>query len=246
MQKGSVLVIDDEDASRELMSAALSSAGFEVLTAPDGPSGIDLARAAQPVVILLEIIPGIDAIAMCERLKRDPVAGDIPVVGITPLPDLKYTEEAFHAGAELFLAKPIGVKSLTQVVNLAAQRVHRETGYRVYPRFPAELAVGCLVPAGDADTTRQVVGRTGNVSLGGLLLFLPERVPPGIVLGLRLALPKGPITAEGIVVWQGSQPTDGAKAPHGMRLLSFMEDVGLVEYRRFLSDLALAIAWISE
>ncbi|MFQ5801865.1 MAG: response regulator [Candidatus Methylomirabilales bacterium] len=245
MQIRPILVIDDDPRFCELVTDTLSGTGFEVHSAPDGSSGIELARAAQPAVILLDMMmPGVDGIATCKRLKQDRVVGDIPVIGITASPDPQYTEEAFHAGAELFLAKPIGVKSLTHVVNFAAQRVHRETGHRVYPRFPAALAVGCLVPAGDADTTRQVAGRTGNVSLGGLLLFLPERLSPGIVLGLLLALPlpTEPITAEGTVTWQGPQPTGDGKTPHGIRLLRFMEHFGLPHYQRYLSRIALSTA----
>lgn len=245
MQTRPILVIDDDPRFCELVSATLWGTGFEVLSAPDGPSGIELARAAQPAVILLDIMmPGIDGIATCKRLKQDPIAGDIPVIGITASPDLKYTEEAFAAGAELFLAKPIGVKSLTQVVRLATQRVHRETEHRVYPRFPAELAVGCLVQGGNAATTRQVLGRTGNVSLGGLLLFLPERLPPGVVLGLLLALPlpTEPITAEGTVVWDDPKPTGNGKTAHGIRLMRFFEHFGLAHYQRYLSRIALGTA----
>lgn len=240
-----ILVIDDDPMFCELVTATLWGIGFEVLSASDGPSGIDLARAAQPAVILLDIMmPGIDGIATCKRLKQDPVVWNIPVIGITASPDLKYTEEAFQAGAELFLAKPVGVKSLTQVVNLAAQRVHRETGHRVYPRFPAELAVGCLVPAGNSDTIRQVLGRTSNLSLGGLLLLLPERVPPGTVLELLLALPlpREPITADGTVIWQGPKPAGDGKTPHGIQLLRFLEHFGLAHYQRYLSQIALGTA----
>ncbi len=237
-----VLVIDDDPILCALVDLALSGAGFEVLTALDGLSGIEIARAARPAVILLDMImPVVDGIATCKCLKRDRVLGEIPVVGMTDSPDLKYTEQAFHAGAEFFLPKPFGTKNLVHVVELAARATQHETAMplRSHPRFPAELPVRRLI-IGDAETSREVAGQTGNVSLGGLLLFLPETLPPGTVLRAQLRLPEGDIVAHGTVRWQG--PMDNGKTRHGIQLLYFVEDAGLVLYRRYLSQIAAGSA----
>ena len=72
MPKRSILVIDDNPQMRELITAILTSAGFEVHSAPDGISGIELARTVQPAAIVLDMMmPGIDGIDTLERLKRD-------------------------------------------------------------------------------------------------------------------------------------------------------------------------------
>ena len=64
MERRPILVIDDDPRFCEFVSAALSRTGFEVLSAPDGPSGIELARAMQPTVILLDMmLPEVDGIA---------------------------------------------------------------------------------------------------------------------------------------------------------------------------------------
>ncbi|MFQ5657559.1 MAG: two-component system response regulator, partial [Candidatus Methylomirabilales bacterium] len=215
--------------------------GFEVLSAPDGPTGIETAQVAQPAVILLDMMmPGLDGIVTCERLKEDPVLADIPVVGVTSSADLGYTEKAFAAGAQFFLTKPFGAGSLVQVVELALKSTQADTATRRHqhhPRFPAELPVWCLAGA-EADTARGVMGYTKNLSLGGILLLLPEKLEPGTVLRLCLGLPEGPTTADGTVMWQTSFSTAEGGILHGIRLLRFAEAGGLVQYRSFLSQIA--------
>ncbi|MEA3509352.1 MAG: PilZ domain-containing protein, partial [candidate division NC10 bacterium] len=86
--------------------------------------------------------------------------------------------------------------------------------------------------------TREVVGTTSNLSLGGLLLLLPEKLEPGTVLGLRLGLPESTIPAEGKVIWQNSPRMADGRLPHGIQLLGFGGDAGLVGYRRYLSQIS--------
>ena len=241
MEKRPILIIDDDPKVCELVTSVLTGAGFDVLAASDGLRGIETARAAQPTVILLDMMmPGLDGIETCKRLKQEPALEHIPVVGITGSTDLTYTEKAFRAGAWFFLPKPFGAESLVQVVELAAEAAHPETAMqqpRHHPRFPAALPVRCLV-RGDAETAQELVGQTENVSLGGLLVFLSKALEPGTVLRLRLDLANGPITAYGIVIWQYIQPLGEGKIPHGIQLLRFTEEDNLVKYRRFLSQLA--------
>lgn len=237
-EKYSVLVIDDDPQFRELVAGILTGRDFEVVSAPDGPAGIELARATQPDVILLDMVmPGLDGIATCDQLKRDAVVADIPVVGVTSAPELDYTAQAFRAGAELFLTKPCGASSLVHVLNLAAKGKHRAGGARTFPRFLAELSVRCRV-AGDAETSRDLAGRTGNVSFGGVLVHLPESLPPGTVVRLHLALSEGYANVDGTVTWQGSQLAATCKSPHGIRFLRFVEQTDLERYRRFLAKIA--------
>src|SRR3970282_284186 len=122
MRTRPILIIDDDHALCELVASTLSSAGFKVAAPFDGPTGSETARDAPPAIILLDMmIPGLDGVGTCERLKQDPVLGDIPVVGMTAFADLKYTERVFRAGAEFFLPKPFRAESLLRVVRLATE-----------------------------------------------------------------------------------------------------------------------------
>lgn len=241
MAKRPILVIDDDRRSTELISEILTAAGFEVRSAHGGPSGIDLARAVQPGAILLDMMmPGVDGIATLQRLKWDPILVDIPVIGMTASSDLAYTGKAFRAGADFFVSKPLNRESLVRVVELAVEKVLRGTPmrhHRRHPRFDSGIAVQCLVGA-DTSDPRKVMGSAGNVSLGGLLLMLPEALVPGTSLGLILELPESAIPARGKVMWQNPQKTVDGRLRHGIQLARFASDSSLVGYRRYLSRVA--------
>ncbi len=241
MQKRPILVIDDDPVMCALVDSMLSGADFEVLSAPDAPSGLELARAAQPTVIVLDMLmPDMDGISTLQALKQDPVLKDIPVIGMTASADLTYTAKAFYAGAQFFLPKPFSRANLLHVVELAADVAQRHSPMhrrRRHPRLPAEVAVRCSIYRG-AETTRKVTGQTGNISLGGLLLLLSETVSPGTAVQLGLDLPEGPITAKGTVKWQNPQPVGDGRFHHGVQLMRFGGDSSLLQYRRFLGQIA--------
>ena len=76
-----VLVIDDDRPSGDLLTAYLDSAGFNVELAVDGPTGLDLVRQHSPAAIVLDIrLPGMDGWQVLRRLKADPATTDIPVI----------------------------------------------------------------------------------------------------------------------------------------------------------------------
>lgn len=238
MRTDLVLVIDDDPRSCELVDAMLTDVGFEVRSAYDGASGIELARTAQPAAIILDMMmPGMDGIDTLRRLKQDPVLRQIPVVTITAAPHLQYHEHAFQAGAASFVAKPFEAESLIDMVTFALQRTRHETDRRSHPRFPAELPVRCLIRK-HGKTIRQVVGHTGNVGLAGILLWLPEMLVPGTEFQLQLGLPEGTVTIEGRVVWQVGEAVDPIM-PHGVQILGFAEDADCMKYGGFLEKLAV-------
>lgn len=241
MQRRPVLVIDDDPQVSELIRDLLAGADLEVVSAPDGPSGIELARTEQPAVILLDmILPGLDGLSTCQRLKQDPVLRNIPVVGITASDDLRYTGKAFRAGFAFFLPKPLRSSTLVRVVELALASSQHETPMqrrRQHPRFRVTLRARCLL-RNDTETAYGVEGRTGNVSVGGLLLLVPEKISCGTMLQLVLKLPERPVAARGKVMWQGSRSAEEDQFAHGIQLLGFGEDDGFFQYRRFLGNLA--------
>ncbi len=240
MQTRTILVIDDDPGSCELVGSMLTQRGFKVITATDGLSGIDLARAAQPAVILLDLdmrMPDIDGIDTLKQMKRDPGLGKIPVVGITGSYDLKYTERAFHAGAEFFLGKPFRAQDLIQVLSLALLRAARETHERRrHPRFAVELPTRCLVLE-EGEATREVMGHTGNLSLGGVLAWLTEPLALGTVVQLELGFRRMIVGANAKVVWWNDEAAK-QMIPHGLQFLQFLDDAGYLQYRHFLSEIA--------
>jgi hypothetical protein len=112
--------------------------------------------------------------------------------------------------------------------------VSQKSWWHPRDRLPVELPVACRLLR---RTGAAVQGRTGNVSRGGLLLLLPQVLPPGTVLEVTLHTPTGPLTAAGTIIWGeplGRRPP-GKPIRHGVRftLLPWPTSLALA---RFLAD----------
>ena len=76
-----ILVVDDVPANLSVLTAALEPAGYEILAVPNGATALRVAAKAQPSLILLDIMmPEIDGLETCRRLKQDETTRDIPVI----------------------------------------------------------------------------------------------------------------------------------------------------------------------
>ena len=83
-----ILVVDDIPANVRLLEAKLMAEYFEVLTASDGPSALEVDNAQAPDLILLDVMmPGMDGFEVAERLRANPKTRHIPIVMITALTD---------------------------------------------------------------------------------------------------------------------------------------------------------------
>ena len=239
MENRPILVIAGDSQSREFISGILTRSDFEVVSVPDGPLAIQFARKVRPAVILLEIVvPGMEGIGTCQDLKKDSVLRRIPIVGITTSAENKCTEQAFHAGAAFCLAKPFGEASLVQMVELASDMAQREVpmNHRRHPRYPAQIPVHCFI--GDDETAKEVIGETGDVSLVGLRLWLPEQLTPGTAFRLRLGLSDGPVHVEGVVVWKNPQSKNDGGTDHGVWLMRFDKDSDFLRYKLCIDEIA--------
>ena len=110
-----ILVIDDDQNSRDLLQRTLEADGHSVATASGGEEGLDLARRLQPLLITLDVMmPGLDGWAVLKELKSDPTLRHIPVMMVTieGEQDLGYT-----LGAVEHLTKPVDREKLLQLVS---------------------------------------------------------------------------------------------------------------------------------
>ncbi len=119
--EGVVLVIDDDAATRDLLTRFLTKEGFTVRVAADGRSGLELAEALKPRVILLDVtMPRMDGWEVLRSLKDNPYLSAIPVVMCTVLEEQSL---GFSLGATDYLLKPVNWERLKEVL----ARVERDT-----------------------------------------------------------------------------------------------------------------------
>jgi len=112
---GTVLVIDDEVAVRDLMQRFLAREGFRVVTAGSGEEGLRRARELRPSAITLDVMmPGMDGWAVLSSLKADPQVADIPVIMLTIVDDRNL---GYALGAAEYLTKPIDRERLVAVLD---------------------------------------------------------------------------------------------------------------------------------
>ena len=105
---GRILVVDDQPLNVKLLEAKLTNEYYDVLTASDGPSAIEIANKERPDLILLDVMmPGMDGFDVCRHLRADPVTMHIPIVMVTALSDTEDRVIGLSAGADDFLTKPV-------------------------------------------------------------------------------------------------------------------------------------------
>ena len=114
---GRVLVVEDNTSNLTLSTFLLESAGHEVLSASDAESGLALARAEQPDLILMDIqLPGMDGLEATALLKGDATTRAIPVIALTALA-MKGDEQRIRAaGCDGYIAKPLSYKEFLETV----------------------------------------------------------------------------------------------------------------------------------
>ena len=110
----SVLVIDDDASVRDLVKRSLSKEGLEVMTAPGGKEGLELAKKYRPDVITLDVqMPGMDGWEVLKALKSDPELREIAVIMMTNI-DEKST--GYALGAAEYMTKPVDRERLVEVL----------------------------------------------------------------------------------------------------------------------------------
>jgi DNA-binding response OmpR family regulator len=118
-----VLVVDDEAAIAEAVRARLSSEGFRVLVAADGPQALELAATERPDLVVLDLmLPGMDGLEVCKRLQHDRW---VPVLMLTARTEEADTVAGFAVGADDYLTKPFSLRELAVRVRAILRRVER-------------------------------------------------------------------------------------------------------------------------
>ncbi|MCS6783131.1 MAG: response regulator transcription factor [Gloeomargarita sp. SKYBB_i_bin120] len=121
-----ILVIDDDAAITELVKVNLELAGYDVSEANDGVKGQALAIQLLPDLIMLDLmLPRVDGLTLCQRLRRDERTSHIPILMLTALSQTQDKVEGFNAGADDYLTKPFEVQEMLARVRALLRRADR-------------------------------------------------------------------------------------------------------------------------
>jgi CheY-like chemotaxis protein len=122
-RRPTILYIDDDGLALSTCNDALTAHGYRVLLAPDGPAGIEIARMERPDLILLDVLmPGMDGIEVCRRLRAEPTLAGVPIILLTALKHPGVAPEGRQAGATLTIRKTYGPESIVSSVDKALGR----------------------------------------------------------------------------------------------------------------------------
>jgi two-component system alkaline phosphatase synthesis response regulator PhoP len=119
----SVLIIDDEEDIREILGYALNKEGFKVYTASNGEEGIRMAIKHEPSLVILDVMmPEMDGIEVCEKLRSNPKTAQIRICFLTARNEDYSQIAGFDAGADDYVAKPIKPRVLISRINALLRR----------------------------------------------------------------------------------------------------------------------------
>ncbi len=118
-----LLLVEDNEMNRDMLSRRLQKRGYEVLLAVDGEEGVAKAQSDAPALILMDMsLPGIDGWEATRRIKADAKTGHIPVIALTAHALTSDRDAALAAGCDDFDTKPVEfTRLLTKIDNLLAK-----------------------------------------------------------------------------------------------------------------------------
>lgn len=144
MSDVNVLVVEDEDAIREMLGMVLEQADFSVQAASDAHQALALMNQTEPDLILLDwMLPGLSGVEWARRLKKDEVYSDIPIILLTARGEEEDRVRGFEVGADDYVTKPFSTRELIARIKAVLRRTGR-------------------------------LGKSGRIELGGITLDTDE------------------------------------------------------------------------
>jgi two-component system, OmpR family, response regulator MtrA len=126
VERATVMVVEDDDRSRELISATLRRAGYAVEEANDGETAVRAAGQTEPDLVVLDVgLPGMDGWDVCRNIRG---RSDVPILFVTAFNRDEDVIRGLHVGADDYLSKPFSPSVLVARVDALLRRAHGGTG----------------------------------------------------------------------------------------------------------------------
>ncbi len=146
-----ILVVDDEPSIVDVLTYNLTKAGHQPLVARDGERALELARSERPDLVILDLmLPGIDGLEVCRRLRKD---GELPIIMLTAKDEEIDRVVGLELGADDYVVKPFSVRELMARVKSVLRRAQPK---------PAEAAQSWQVGALHLEVARRQVTWCGT------------------------------------------------------------------------------------
>jgi DNA-binding response OmpR family regulator len=139
MNKGTILVIDDERDLIELLRYNLEKEGYDVIAASDGQSGLEVIKRHRPELVVLDLMmPGIDGLQVCQRLRADHRSARTPVIMLTARATEADRIVGLELGADDYITKPFSPREVVARVKAVLRRTNAQQ------ETPQMIRIGAL------------------------------------------------------------------------------------------------------
>ena len=126
-----VLIVEDHDDTREMLTILLSSFGCHVVGAEDGERAMNVAERSRPDLILLDLkIPRLDGLAVARLIRSHPSLNKVPIVAVTGYDTPQHHREVLRAGCNHCLVKPIDFDQLEKIIEVLVRSAPRQATIR--------------------------------------------------------------------------------------------------------------------
>lgn len=147
-----ILVVDDELDILRLLEHNLVKAGYQVMSAPDGPEALETARKERPDLIILDImLPSMEGTEVLKALRKDGATDRIPVMMLTARGEELDRVVGFELGADDYIIKPFSTKELLLRVNVLLRKKRHDDGHPVIKSGDITIDTGRFEAAVDGD-----------------------------------------------------------------------------------------------
>lgn len=180
-----ILAIDDDSIIRTLLTNILTKAGYEVITASDGESGLELAATTNPDLVVTDFqMPGLTGLDVVTELQR--TQPGLPVILLTAHGDVALTIKSIQLGAYDFIEKPIQMQELLDVIRngLEVSRQSRSLTEAISPEVRKAIEDNLLV--GKTPAMREIFKNIGRISLNKVNVLVTGETGTGKELIARL------------------------------------------------------------
>ena len=127
-RKKKILIVDDEKQLVSLVILHMKMSGYEVLSANDGEKALAIAREENPDLLILDLmLPKMDGLEVCKRLRAESKTGDIPVIMLTARSETGDKLKGFECGADDYITKPFSPRELVARVRRVLARAEKKS-----------------------------------------------------------------------------------------------------------------------